>query len=253
MSAPRWLWIGLSAVACAIATRLSAQSLSARIDAVKQGVVTFRFAARPGICGDGDGSWSSGDGMHGWRAGHASRGCVVGPVAVSLGRDDGQTVSIRTCVACAAAPHGEVDLGSVDASDAASYLLHLGRQVGGRSADAAIAGAAVADAPVSPDLRAFVLDTSAAISARKQALFWLGQSDATTRDIVAVYDRLNAIDLRRQFTFVLSQRHDDVAIGKLIDIAQHDDEMDVRRQAMFWLAQEKDPRAIAFFRSVLTR
>ena len=98
-----------------------------------------------------------------------------------------------------------------------------------------------------------MLDEAAAASARKQALFWLGQSDATTHDIVALYDRLGTTELRRQFTFVLSQRQDDVAIDKLMDMAQHDRDRDVRRQAMFWLAQEKDPRVLEFFRNVLTR
>ena len=254
MSARRVLCV-LAAATCASAASLSAQSLSAqslaaRVDGARQGVVSFRFPSRPDVCGDGDGSWSSGQVMH---TSYGRRACVNGPVTVSLGRDDGQTVSVRTCVACAGARHADTDLGEVGAAEAAHYLLQLARQVGGTSADAAITGASVADATVAPELRAFVLDSGAPESARKQALFWLGQSEATTRDIVALYDRLNAMELRRQFTFVLSQRHDDAAIEKLIDVAQHDREMDVRRQALFWLAQEKDPKVLEFFRTVLTR
>ena len=97
MSAPRWLCVGVATAVCAIAARASAQSLSARVDGVRQGVVSFRFPSRPDVCGDGDGSWASGRTVRGSRD---ERGCVVGPVTVSLGRDDGQTVSVRTCVAC---------------------------------------------------------------------------------------------------------------------------------------------------------
>jgi hypothetical protein len=89
--------------------------------------------------------------------------------------------------------------------------------------------------------------------AREQAMFWLGQGRGPVADLVGLYPRLHNPELRRHFTFVLSQRHDSEALDKLIDIAEHDSDRDVRRQALFWLGQSKDPRAIAYLRDLVTR
>jgi HEAT repeat protein len=88
---------------------------------------------------------------------------------------------------------------------------------------------------------------------REQALFWLGQGRGPTSELVKLYGRLDRPELRRHYTFVVSQRHDDQALDKLIDIAEHDSDRDVRRQALFWLGQSKDPRALAYIRDLVTR
>ena len=54
-------------------------------------------------------------------------------------------------------------------------------------------------------------------------------------------------------SFVLSQRDDDVALNKLIDVAQHDPNHDLRKRSMFWLGQSRNPRARNFIHDVLTR
>jgi len=104
---------------------------------------------------------------------------------------------------------------------------------------------------ISPELSRLVRDRDAGIETRKQALFWFGQGDASTKDLVRLYDSLDARSLREHFTFVASQRRDNEAIDKLIDIARGDRDSEVRKQAMFWLGQTKDPRAIKFFRDIL--
>ena len=71
--------------------------------------------------------------------------------------------------------------------------------------------------------------------------------------LIALYEHLTPFSLREHFTFVLSQRHDTESVDKLIDIAQHDRDVEIRKRAMFWLGQSRDPRAIKFFRDVLTR
>jgi HEAT repeat protein len=88
---------------------------------------------------------------------------------------------------------------------------------------------------------------------REQALFWLGQGRGETSYLVRLYDRLDRPELRRHFTFVLSQRHDDAALNELIAIAEHDPDRDVRRQALFWIGQSKDPRALSYLRDLVTR
>jgi HEAT repeat protein len=88
---------------------------------------------------------------------------------------------------------------------------------------------------------------------REQALFWLGQGRGPTADLVRLYSRLDRAELRRHFTFVISQRHDDPALDELIEIAEHDPDRDVRRQALFWIGQSKNPRAAAYIRDLVTR
>ena len=125
--------------------------------------------------------------------------------------------------------------------------------MGGRNADEALSAAVFADDfDLAPVLREIVVDENAPLESRKQALFWLGQSDVATHELAALYERLTPYSLREHFTFVVSQRRDDESLTKLIDIAQHDRDVQIRKQAMFWLGQSKDPRATKFFRDVLT-
>lgn len=94
------------------------------------------------------------------------------------------------------------------------------------------------------------------VETRKQAMFWLGQGRAPTSALVRLYDRLQgsrSSELRSHYAFVLSQRHDDESLDKLIDVARRDTDREVRKQALFWLGQSKDPRATAFLRDMVLR
>lgn len=81
------------------------------------------------------------------------------------------------------------------------------------------------------------------VEMRKKALFWAGQTGADLRDLTAIYDRTTNIEIKEQLIFVYSQRHEPEAVGKLIDIAQHDPNREMRKKAVFWLGQSNDPRA----------
>lgn len=102
-------------------------------------------------------------------------------------------------------------------------------------------------------LTAKALDSTESMAMRKQALFWAGQGAMPSSDLVAVYERLDSRELKEHFTFVLSQRRDERAIDKLIDVVNHERDMTVRRQALFWLGQSKEPKAQAFLRDVILR
>lgn len=206
------------------------------------------FESRPDVCTDGNGSsWTSGHG-NSWRP------CIHAPVRVTLGRTDGQTISVRRRLGGRVSPaSSEVDLGEVPAKDAALYLASLSRKLGGRNADEALSAAALADdVDLTPTLHEIVLDENVRVETRKQALFWLGQTDASTKDLTSLYERLKPVELREHFTFVVSQRRDEEGLDKLMDIAQHDRDKQIRNQAMFWLGQSHDPRAAKFFRDILT-
>lgn len=256
MSRASWLATA-TMLTVAVANRSAAQSIAGRVDAVRDGTVGMTFPTRPGVCGDGRGSiWTThGDGV--WVSGSYTHNCVAGPVRVTMSRSRGETVTIRKCVACfdreLAKP--DVDLGDVSPSEAAKYLLGAARSTSRKNADEAISAAVFADAGnITPDLARLVRDEDTMTETRKQALFWLGQSDdEATGDLIKVYETLRPQELRNHFTFVLSQRRDDQSVDKLIDIARSDSDVKVRKQALFWLGQSKDPKAIKFFRDVLTR
>jgi hypothetical protein len=224
---------------------------------VRDGTVQMTFPARPGVCGDGRGGvWMQDrNGSQTFTMDGRNFVCVVGPVRVTLGRADGQTVSIRECVACPAAGRNDGNsLGGVPAAEAARYLLALARTVGGRNADDAISAAAFADAGnLAPEFKRLIQDENATIGARKQALFWFGQTGESTQDLIGLDASLEGETLRRQYAFVLSQRRDDPSIDKLMELARRDPDFDVRKQAMFWLGQSRDPRAIQFFKEILRR
>src|ERR671923_2728391 len=84
----------------AFAVPLQAQSLADRVHAVRDGAVTFHFAARPGVCGDGEHFIRTGrSSYHGsWSSHRAMERCLVGPVQVRLTLEDGAVRHIETWV-----------------------------------------------------------------------------------------------------------------------------------------------------------
>jgi hypothetical protein len=237
------------------AEALTAQTLAARIDAVRDGTVRLTYAARAGVCGNGD----EGVYMMSRRRSDADswggRVCEPGPVRVSIGRADGQTVSIRKYVGGRwPASSGTGDLGIVDPGEAARYLLSIASGLGNRNANEAISAAAIADVTMlAPELTRLMRNADATIEARKDALFWLGESDVSASDFAHLYGREQPFPLREQWTFVLAQRHDDPAIDKLIEIARTDADTEIRKRAMFWLGQTKDAKAVQFLHDILLR
>jgi hypothetical protein len=235
-----------------VATDATAQSLASRVERVRDGNVAMTFATRPGVCGDGRGGVWTQDGTRSFDVSDRRFTCIAGPVEVTIGRADGQTVSIRQCVACRTRAADGPSLGEVPAAAAAKYLLSIARTLAGRNADDAITAAAFADAGnLAPDFKRLIQDESATNGARKQALFWLGQTGESTQDLIDLDGSLKSENLRDQYTFVLSQRRDDPSIDKLMAIARRDPNSHVRKQAMFWLGQSRDPRAIQFFKDIL--
>lgn len=226
-----------------------ASAIARRVDAVRDGIISMRFASIPGVCSDGSGSTWTRSGSSSWR------NCITGPVHVLIGRADNTIVSLRVTIGDARrGATSDTDLGTVAAADGAHYLLEVAHSLRGRNANEAISGAALADSvDLAPELTSLVRDGEVVVDARQQALFWLGQTSLPTPELSRLYDGLKPNTLREQFVFVLSQRRDDTAIQKLIDIASHDASTDIRKNAMYWLGQTNDPRAVKFLRDLVTR
>jgi hypothetical protein len=90
---------------------------------------------------------------------------------------------------------------------------------------------------------------------RSQALFWLADraGQQATAAITDAIENDPDTKVKRQAVFALSRLPKDEGIPKLIEVARTQKNPEVRKQAFFWLGQSHDPRAIAFFESVLSR
>jgi hypothetical protein len=244
-----------------VARDLQAQSLAARIAAVENGPVTFHFAPRPGVCGDGEHFIRTGrSSYHGsFSSRRPMEPCVFGPVQVRLTLENSEAHRVQYWVGPLRAREAR-DLGAVSAPEAARYLMTLAARGSQNASAKAIFPAVLADsATVWPALLAIAKDTDTRSRATRQdALFWLSRyasgavagrpNDPLDRDDEGASED---DDLKVHAVFVLSQLRNHEGIPQLLEIARSNPSWRVRSQALFWLGQSGDPRAIALFESVL--
>ncbi len=235
------------------APALAGQSLEQRIGDVRDGTVRFSFAARPGVCGNGESSISYHDGGN---RGEWEGGCVGGPVRVVAERAGGRTTGLRTYVGGQWRRSATLDLGMVGAPEASRWLLALAER-NEAAADDAILPATLADSVVTwPALLRIARNDRIRREARKSAVFWLGQAagDAATRGLDSlVGDARNDREIRESAVFALSQRPEGEGVPVLVRLARTDRDPEIRRKAIFWLGQSDAPAALALFEELLTR
>jgi len=244
---------GAAALAALGAPPGRAQSIADRVRAAS-GDVEIRFASRPGVCGDGEGSISfrrdDRDDTESWH-------CEPGPVRVRLTVRDGAVVAIHTLVGARhRAIPGLTDLGAVGDREAVQYFLSLARGAQAPVAREAVMPAALADSTtIAPDLLALAAERARPIEARKNALFWAGQVGES--DVSAPVERI-ADDttedrrLREQAVFVLSQLPDGAGVPALTRLARGNNDPRLAGKAAFWLGQSDDPRASQTLRDLVT-
>ncbi|HJQ18841.1 MAG TPA: HEAT repeat domain-containing protein [Gemmatimonadaceae bacterium] len=241
--------------------RLDAQSLADRIARSGTEAVTFHFAARPGVCGDGEHFIRTGhNSYHGSfsGSGFAEAPCVEGPVQVRLSLDGSRVARVQAWVGPLRDRNAR-DLGAVPAAEAARYLLDVAQRGTWGSADKAIMPAVLADsAVVWPTLLAIAKSPDIRRSTRQDAMFWLsryasGAISGHPNDPLDDDDDSDDPDddLKRHAVFVLSQLPNGEGIPDLLRVARSNQSRRVRSQALFWLGQSGDERAIALFESVL--
>src|SRR5258708_27156511 len=104
-----------------LATGAGAQAIAERVSAVRDGAVTFRFAARPGVCGDGSHYVRLGHSTFGSYGGRHMGTCEPGPVEVRLTQREGRTERVESSVG---APRDRQahDIGTVPSPEAARVL-----------------------------------------------------------------------------------------------------------------------------------
>ncbi len=247
------------------AAPLGAQALADRILAPRQGTVRLTFAAREGLCGDGetyisDSRHGKGQHIYGeWHGGRAwRRPCLEGPARVAITLFDGAIRRMRAYVGGGWRSTGEADvhdLGTVSAPRAAEALLALARR-DARGKDGIFAATLADSATIWPELLRIARADAVPRSSRETAVFWLSQiaGDSATRGLTElVDDKDEDREVREQALFALSQLPRDEGVPALVKVARTNTDPALRRKAIFWLGQSEDPRAVALFEEILTR
>lgn len=240
---------------------LGAQSLADRIARAPDGEVRFSYAAREGVCGNGENSIRDvGRGIHhGTRSGDDSweNDCEYGPVRVALRKDGERITRLRAYVGGRWRGTPATDLGTVPAPEAARWLVAAARQAQGDAGEKAVFAATLADSvEVWPELLRLAREDDVRRDTRRAAVFWVGVAagEAATAGLDSLVDDADEdLEVREQAVFALSQRPRDEGVPALIRVARTSPSPSLRRKALFWLGQSEDPRALALFEELLTK
>lgn len=245
------LVVVLSLVA-SVPLSIRAQSLEQRVADVGTGTVRVSYAAKEGVCGNGQ-SGNISYRRDSQRASEWENDCEPGPVRLSLDVQNRRVTRLRAYVGGRWRGEANRDLGEVAPAEASAYLMRLAATADERAAKDAIFPAVMADAP-SPDreLLAIAKDVRRPREVRTTATFWVAQSagDRVTEGLQELMDDSDK-QVRESAVFSLSQRPNDESVPALIRIARTHRDPSIRRNAVFWLGQKRDPRALAYFEEVL--
>jgi hypothetical protein len=238
------------------------QGIAGRVAAVRDGKVRMSFAAKPEVCGWGNGISRGGNSRMNWSSDESpdveyDEECSRTPVRVVLTMSNGRATKLRTYVGGRWRPAADVtDLGMLPVRDAADYLLGLASTDAGNVGRDAILPVTLADSVKPwPQLFRIARDESRPSSTRKQALFWIGQAagDVIAPDRSTRGRESDDEEVKKQAVFAISQRRNGEAVPALIQVARNNRNPQLRRTALFWLGQTTDARAISLFEEILNR
>jgi hypothetical protein len=246
--------IGAIAVALLVSgSTAKGQSLAQRIAQAPDGKVRMSFAARPGVCGNGEGYIN----RRGERTEDWEPDCDNGPVRVLLEVRGHDVVRIRTFVGGRWRESRRVvtELGTVGAREAADYLVRLAESSEGSVSRKAILPATLADsAEVWSSLLRIARDETRPRRTRREALQWAGmEAGRVVTGGVWLGPEDEDDEVQAAAVFAISQLKKDEAVPALIRIARTHSSPRVRKRALFWLGQSGDPRAIDVLEEILRR
>jgi HEAT repeat protein len=258
----------LAVAGAATAARASAQGLAARVDAAPPGHVQFRFAARPGVCGNGRSYIQTSPGnFNGSFTTSVTETlrvepCEPGPVRVLLDRAERQVIAVQTYVGPVPEAQGVTDLGAVPAQQAADYLLGLAARSDGRVGRDAIFPATLADSAATLEpLIAIARNQQLPRDTRTRALSYAGRAERMptipTRVVEALLavsrDEGDNIEVRRQAIRTLGALPHGAGIPTLTELARQNASVWLAKEGMSALASSGDPRARDFLRAAVKR
>lgn len=239
------------------ASPVQSQTLGSRIEAVRDGRVRMTFAARSGVCGNGNSWYRSRDGGRSgqfngmWNGGNdVENSCEQGPVRVVVVREAGDTQEIRTYVGGRwRADTGITDLGAVSAVTAGAWLLQQAERAADRPARGALTAATLADSvDAATTLLRIAKDDSRSQDVKSNAVNWLGEvvGDRMSSTLDSIAYEPGDRELRRTAINTISRRPAEEAVPALIKMAESLPDKELRRTAVQALARTKDARAMAW-------
>lgn len=238
-----------------------AQTLDRRVSGAPDGNVTFQFASRADVCGDGrtyiraDDMW-----MGSFNDGVRSMECQRGPIRVLLVRDGRDVLRINTYAGPVAEEPGATNLGAVPASEAAAWLLGIAGRIDGRPGREAIMPAALADsALVTRELLAIARNVDRSRELRRSALSWVVRrrgergelsAEEVSRTLVTIARDENEVrTVRDQALSSLSRLESSSSLDALVAMTTGTTEAWLARRAVEMMANSGDPRAHDHLRS----
>lgn len=250
-----------------------AQDIGSRVRATRTGTVRLTFAAKPGVCGDGEtyiatsGVRLEGESRSVFRSGKDGYNitinssdnpyflnCEEGPLRVAMQIDNGQVIDVSSYVGKAWGANEPAM--HVSSKDAVAYLLRVVEHADPRVAGRALTPIILADS-VEPwrDLLRIARNEQVHRDTRKKAIFWIGQEAAeeATRNLQNIIRDSDDLAVRKSAIFALSQQRTPAAMDALMDIARTAKDRELRKSAIFWLGQSDDPRVLAMFEEILLK
>lgn len=256
----------LIVVACLIPPQAQAQGVARRIAGVRDGKVRMSFAARPDICGYGNGISTRSDHRSNNRTSWSPESsedvtydndCSEGPARVVLTLRDGRVERIRTYVGGRWRASDAADLGMVSVREAVDYLLGVANSQSGKGAAEAIFPTTLADSvQIAQPLFTIAKNDSRPREVRDQAVFWLSQLD-DERAVGMLENILRTSrdeSIRDKAIFGLSQHRSGRGFPILRTYAENESEpTDLRGKAIFWLGQRNAPEGGQYLRTLYSR
>ena len=264
----RAIRLALTAVIVLTPHAVQSQNLESRIASAAGKSVAFHFATRPNVCGDGmsiqisedtSEGWNTRSSRHGIHIGRSMSGyrgpCEIEPARAVVERNRDGVTRVQVSLG-GRRTKADTELGDVSSAEAAGYLLSIAPRLDGRSADAAVLGAAIADSAVIwRRLLEIARDEKASGSARKTALFWVAQ-EATAAALAGLdsvaSDEDADVGVRSDALFHLANRPSGEGVPALIRVVRTSEHRKLRKDAIWHLSQSGDPRAIELFEQLLT-
>jgi hypothetical protein len=226
----------LAVLPALLSVQATAQSLTGRIAALRDGSVTLTYAARPDVCGDGhsiilrsleqqgqivlfndEGNVITGTGTVQMPV------CTTGPVRLRFVIQDHRVGTLWPAVGSRDAPRADVNLGVVSTADATDWLLGVARTANERTASRALLAAAIADSVrISTRMFAIARDRTLAPANREQGLKWAARiapresNDTIDQGIRAIAaDESDVPDVRERAIRVVIHPDDDAFLRQL--------------------------------------
>jgi hypothetical protein len=264
----------------ALASSAHGQSIAERMKNVGTKTVAFSARARSGVCGDGKGSYNDGltntntrffeSGTYiSYDGAFYSEGvslmtyepwdtritpCEPGPVRVIIRVVDNQPSTLHVAVGPLPALADTIlDLGTISAASAGTYLQGLVRGTDGRVSTSAIMPIVLIDSSPRWDvLAAAARDSMRLLRYRRRASDLLARASALSIPLEPNVDE-GTRGIRREAVnaFVRQRQKPDDCIPELLDIARRNPHRDSRVAALYQLGQTADPRAIDLFLELL--